>query len=79
MPHRTMHRKMNQAASAVQNLQDTAQRKLQYLKGGMKITRKAARSVQRYSQKHPYMVVGAFSLIAGFLGYVFGVRRNYYY
>jgi len=78
MQHRNINRKLHNATAAVKNLHDVADRKMQSLRGGVKMTKRAVKSVQRYGQRHPYLVVGAVSFAAGFLGYIFGAKRNYY-
>lgn len=65
--------KLNNAFS---NLGDTAKQKLETIRGGVRLGRKAVRSVDRYSRKNPWMVVGVFSFAAWALGFVTGMRRS---
>lgn len=68
-----MQRKFN---TTLESFEDAARRKLETLQDGVKLTKRAARTVDRYSHRKPWIVVGIFSFAAYVMGFLFGLKRN---
>jgi ElaB/YqjD/DUF883 family membrane-anchored ribosome-binding protein len=68
------------------NLEDAARQKYDTFRGGLKTgvryTKRAAQSVNRYSHKNPWMIAGMFAFVAYIFGFFTGMRResrNHYF
>lgn len=70
---RDMQRKLH---STIRNIEGAAKQKLESIQGGVKMTRKAARNVDRYTHKKPWIVVSAISCAALITGFLFGFTRR---
>jgi len=69
----------NKFGNKFENFEDAAKQRFEDIRGnvrnGVRFTRNAARSVDRYSHRNPWMVVGAFAFAAWIVGFFSGVRR----